>query len=91
MASTKVLDNVADTTASGDITISHDACIIICTAGSVNVQFDSTTIKAISSGEGYVFDVSPGDKLDVIASSASTTAWLGPRGRWTETLSQGAS
>ena len=76
----KVLNNVADTTSSGDITATANSVVVRCSAGSVNVKFDGgTTYQAIAAGEGYSFDVNRGDVYTVVASAGSTTAYSGNR------------
>ena len=82
MASTKVLDNVADTIATGDIELPHGRGIIWCEAGSVNIKFQGTIYKSLVAGDASVVELSPGDKIDLVASSASTTVWQGLTDPW---------
>jgi hypothetical protein len=80
MPLTKVLDNVADTTSSGDITSTSNSVIVRCSAGSVDVKFDSgVAYQSIIAGDGYIFDINRGDVYTVVATAASTTAYAGDR------------
>ena len=75
--SVKVLDNVADTTTTGGVSSGKNWAIVWCESGSVDIKFKGHVYKSISALESYILDVAPGDPIEVVATSAGTTAWRG--------------
>ena len=75
--SVRVLDNVADTISTGGVPSGKTWTIIWCEAGSVDVRFKGFTYKSLAALESFIFDVAPGDPIEVVATSAGTTAWRG--------------
>jgi hypothetical protein len=79
MASKKLMDSVADTTAIAPEARSGMVSVT-CEAGSCTVASLGSTPVAVAAGEKKTFDVSPGDPVDIVATSAGTTVWVGGLG-----------